>query len=108
MHSGINYANCCAGPMQICIVSSCGNTWGAYGVDGNHNGRISIYEPADSIYGAAAVVRQLRRMFGSHPDLIMAAYNAGPGNVMHYGGVPPFSETQAYVQHGLAYISQLY
>jgi hypothetical protein len=108
VHSGLNFANCCAGPMQICVVSSCGNTWGAYGVDGNRNGRISPYEPADSIYTAAAVVRQLRRMFGAHPDLILAGYNAGPGNVMRYGGVPPFTETQAYVQNGVAYISLLH
>src|SRR3954454_19137448 len=33
--SGRNYADCCSGPMQLCTVKSCGNTWGYYAVDGD-------------------------------------------------------------------------
>ena len=107
VHSGLNFANCCAGPMQICKVASCGNTWGAYRIDANGDGKISVYSPSDAIYGAAALVRDLKGMLGPRPKLLLAAYNAGPGNVLRYDGVPPFEQTKAYVKSGLAYIEYL-
>jgi transglycosylase-like protein with SLT domain len=107
VHSGLNFANCCSGPMQICKVKSCGYTWQAYAVDVNGDGKWSVYDPADAIYAAAHLVHDLQTLFGNHADLLMAAYNAGPGNVMHYHGVPPFAETQGYVTNGLAYIATL-
>jgi transglycosylase-like protein with SLT domain len=107
VHSGLNFANCCAGPMQMCKVDSCGKVWQAYAVDADGNGRLSVYAAADSIYAAAALVHDLKSTFGNHPGLILAAYNAGPGNVMRYDGVPPFAETQAYVDRGLAYMGDL-
>ncbi|TMK67683.1 MAG: hypothetical protein E6G53_01945 [Actinobacteria bacterium] len=105
--SGVNFAGCCAGPMQMCIKASCGNVWQAYAVDANGDGSASVYDPADAIYAAAALVHDLQTMLGPHPDLLLAGYNAGPGNVIHYGGVPPFAETKAYVKNGLAYIAAL-
>ena len=66
-----------------------------------------MYDPADSIYAAAALVRDLKTIVGSDPKLVLAAYNAGPGNVRKYNGVPPFPETKAYVSAGLAYIASL-
>jgi membrane-bound lytic murein transglycosylase B len=105
--SGRNYADCCSGPMQMCTVKSCGNTWGYYAVDGDNDGVRSVYDPADSIYAAGALVRDLKAIVGSNTKLVLAAYNAGPGNVQKYGGVPPFAETKAYVNAALAYIASL-
>jgi Transglycosylase SLT domain len=107
VHSGLNFANCCAGPMQMCTQDSCGKTWQAYAVDGDGDGTASVYDPADAIYAAAHLVHDLQNIFGNHEKLILAAYNAGPGNVMRYDGVPPFPETQAYVAHGRAYMETL-
>ncbi len=39
----------------------------------------------------------LQERFGDDPELILAAYNGGEGNVKKYGGVPPFRETRQYV-----------
>jgi membrane-bound lytic murein transglycosylase B len=105
--SGRNYADCCSGPMQLCTVQSCGNTWGYYAIDGDGDGVASVYDPDDSVYAAAALVRDLKAIVGSDPKLLLAAYNAGPGNVKKYKGVPPFAETKAYVAAGLAYIASL-
>jgi membrane-bound lytic murein transglycosylase B len=105
--SGRNSADCCSGPMQLCTVKSCGNTWGYYAIDGDNDGVESVYDPADSIYAAAALVRDLKAIVGSDPKLVLAAYNAGPGNVQKYKGVPPFAETKAYVSAALAYIASL-
>jgi membrane-bound lytic murein transglycosylase B len=106
--SGLNFAKCCSGPMQICNVASCGNVWRAYAVDGDGDGIASVSRPADAIYGAAAIVRDLQSTFGrNHPGLILAAYNAGPGAVQRFKGVPKYPETQAYVSRGLAYMRAL-
>lgn len=51
--SGVNFAGCCAGPMQFSIIGVGGGTWGAYGVDGNGDGRKSVYDLADAIPAAA-------------------------------------------------------
>src|SRR3954469_5632163 len=105
--SGRNYADCCSGPMQLCTVKSCGNTWGFYAIDGDNDGVASVYDPADAIYAAAGLVRDLKAIVGTDPKLVLAAYNAGPGNVQKYRGVPPFAETKAYVSAALAYMASL-
>ncbi|MGY1796049.1 transglycosylase SLT domain-containing protein [Geodermatophilus sp. SYSU D00525] len=58
---------------------------------------VDATDPASSIDGAARYLRQLTDRFGS-TDLALAAYNAGPGTVARYGGVPPYGETQSYVR----------
>lgn len=54
-------------------------------------------DPADNLEGGARYLRTQFEAFGSWP-LALAAYNAGPGAVQRYGGVPPFAETKNYVQ----------
>lgn len=57
-----------------------------------------VFDTAKSADAAARYLMQLRTLFGGDMTKAVAAYNAGPGSVQKYGGVPPFAETQAYVQ----------
>jgi hypothetical protein len=59
----------------------------------------AYYEnPYIQVNGGARYLAQMLAMFDGNIIHGLAAYNAGPGNVQRYGGVPPFSETQHYVQ----------
>ncbi|MFN8110694.1 MAG: transglycosylase SLT domain-containing protein [Thermoleophilia bacterium] len=59
------------------------------------------FDPAQAIPAAGRLLGALARRFGSIP-LALAAYNAGEGAVERYGGIPPYAETQAYVQRIMA------
>ncbi len=58
--------------------------------------------PAQSIEGGARYLGELMRQFGGNTSDALAAYNAGPGAVRQYGGIPPYPETQQYVSNVLA------
>jgi peptidoglycan DL-endopeptidase CwlO len=58
---------------------------------------VNALDPNSAIDGAARYLSQLTKQFGS-TELGLAAYNAGPGTVSRYGGIPPYSETQNYVR----------
>ena len=59
--------------------------------------RVNANDPAQNLEGGAKYLREQYDTFGSWP-LALAAYNAGPGAVKRFGGIPPYRETQNYVQ----------
>lgn len=60
------------------------------------------YDPYQNIMGGAKLLSTLSDMYDGNQTLMIAAYNAGSGNVAKYGGIPPFKETQNYVAKVLA------
>ncbi|HEX3551035.1 MAG TPA: lytic transglycosylase domain-containing protein [Candidatus Elarobacter sp.] len=60
------------------------------------------YDPVQNVAGGTRYLRGLLDRFGGDTRLAVAAYNAGPGAVEKYGGVPPYAETRNYVQNVLA------
>ena len=63
------------------------------------------FDPAQAVDGAARMMSDLLDRFGSTP-LALAAYNAGPGAVLRYNGVPPYPETQNYVRSIMSMIGE--
>ena len=64
------------------------------------------YNPAEAIEGGARVLSEHLKSFGGDTELALAAYNAGPGAVQQYGGIPPYPETQAYVKRVLEFANE--
>ncbi len=57
--------------------------------------------PAQNLWATSKYLRDQYDTFGNW-ELSLAAYNAGPGNVIKYRGVPPFTETQSYIRRVLS------
>ncbi|MEU0938972.1 NlpC/P60 family protein [Embleya sp. NPDC005971] len=82
-------------------------TWPNWGRDENGDGKADPYDPQDAIPAAArydcALAREVQgyvsagQARGDITDLMLAAYNAGPGRIKEFGGIPPYRQTQEYV-----------
>ena len=64
------------------------------------------FDPAQALEGGAKFLGGLLKQFKGDERLALAAYNAGPGAVQKYGGIPPYEETQRYVPKVLGYYQQ--
>ena len=60
-------------------------------------GVVDAFNPRQNVLGGARFLRVLANHFGGDLVRTVAAYNAGEGAVLKYGGVPPYAETQRYV-----------
>jgi soluble lytic murein transglycosylase-like protein len=56
-----------------------------------------IDDPRENIFGGVRLLRILANEFNGDLELTIAAYNAGDGNVIRFGGIPPFQQTRDYV-----------
>jgi soluble lytic murein transglycosylase-like protein len=72
----------------------------AWNLDSDAHGLVQVlhasFEPSANLRAGIDMLHDLQQEFGRR-DLVLAAYNAGPGAVLAYGGVPPYHETRDYV-----------
>ena len=59
---------------------------------------VDVFDPTSNIEGGTLYLSRLLKQFDQNVELTAAAYNAGPGAVLEYGGVPPYKETREYVR----------
>ena len=60
-------------------------------------GVIDAYNPSENIEGGVKYLKSLLEKYDNNKEMALAAYNAGPGAVKKYGGIPPYKETQNYI-----------
>lgn len=85
--------------------------WRQYGIDANDDGRADVWDPVDAIHSAAELNclnrRLVREAAGNRLRNTLAAYNAGFNAVLKHDGIPPFPETEAYVERILRYAQDI-
>jgi soluble lytic murein transglycosylase-like protein len=64
----------------------------------------NIWHPVENIYGGVKYLRYLLNKFNGDLKLALAGYNAGPENVLKFGGIPPFPETIEYIGKVIRYM----
>lgn len=65
---------------------------------GRWMGAENLYDPEQNVDAGVRYLKYLETRFPGNQRKVIAAYNAGEGNVMRYGGIPPFRETKTYVR----------
>jgi soluble lytic murein transglycosylase-like protein len=69
---------------------------------GVHN----VFDANDNLRGGIRYFSEMLTQFGQDVQLALAAYNAGPGAVEKFKGIPPYKETQNYVKRVLEYYAR--
>lgn len=87
------------------------STWKQYGIDGDGDGIADIWNPIDAIHSAAKMNcvnrRLVRKVDGRLLENVLAAYNAGHAAVRKHNGIPPYPETERYVDRVLTWSTTL-
>ena len=86
-------------------------TWEQYGLDADGDGVADVWNPVDAIHSAAALNctnrKLVRKVPGDRLINTLAAYNAGHGAVREHQGLPPFRETEGYVERILDFAERI-